>query len=127
MKEPKPKAVVPACVAHLNPTARGEWKRISKELHLIGLLSNIDRSALAAYCMTYARWVEAENGVKKTGLVIETKDGNVIQNPLVGIANTAMKLMHKFLTEFGMTPSSRSRISVEKPNAGKDPAESYFD
>jgi P27 family predicted phage terminase small subunit len=125
-KEPKPKSGTPACAAHLNATARGEWKRVSKELRTLGLLTNIDRSALAAYCQTYARWSEAEKGIKETGLVIETKDGNVIQNPLVGIANTALKLMHKFLVEFGMTPSSRSRISVGKEESKADPAESYF-
>jgi len=93
---------------------------------VLGLLTNIDRVALAAYCQAYARWVEAEKGIKKSGLIVKTKDGNIIQSPLVGIANTAMKLVHKFLIEFGMTPSSRSRISVDKDNSSQDKAESYF-
>ena len=44
-----------------------------------------------------------------------------IQNPLVGIANRAMELMHKFLGEFGLTPSSRTRLQA--PPAHTDPSE----
>lgn len=109
--EPRPPVVAPDPPEHLNWIALAEWSRVCAELANLGLISQIDSSALAAYCQCYARWVEAEEGVKKSGLIIKTKDGNIIQSPLVGIANTAMKLMHKFLIEFGMTPSCRSRLS----------------
>lgn len=116
--EPKPDAVIPDPPGHLNDIAIEEWHRMSKALFSAGLLSAIDASALAAYCQTYARWAEAEEGIKESGLMIKTTNGNVVQSPLVGIANKALTLMHKFLTEFGMTPSSRSRVSVTaKPKA----------
>ena len=35
--------------------------------------------------------------------------------------------MHKFAAEFGLTPSSRSRLKVEKPDEGKTLAEMLFD
>lgn len=78
-------------------------------------------SALAAYCQTYGRWVEAEEKLKVEDLVVETKQGNIIQNPLLGVANRALELMHKYLTEFGMTPSSRSRVTVSKKKDEKNP------
>ena len=34
---------------------------------------------------------------------------------MLWVANKAMEQCHKFLTEFGMTPASRGRISVSKP------------
>ena len=46
---------------------------------------------------------------------MKTSKGNFIQNPLIGIANRALDLMHKYLTEFGLTPSSRTRIVAEPP------------
>jgi len=124
--EPKPQVRIPSCPAHLNAAARGEWRRIAGELAGLGLLTGVDRAALAAYCQAYGRWVEAERKLKKAGDLTETTtNGNLIQSPLVGIANTAMDLMRKFLVEFGMTPSSRSRISTD-PEKTKDKAESYF-
>jgi len=110
--EPEPEIRIPRAPKHLNKIAKKEWRQISKELHQLGLISEIDRSALAAYCQAFSRWVEAEELIEKSGLLVKTKSGNIIQNPAVGTANRAMELMHKFLTEFGMTPSSRSKVNV---------------
>ena len=117
--EPRPSGI-PTCPEHLNAVAKAEWDRISVELSACGLLTSIDRAALAAYCATYARWLEAEQKIDRHGTVIKTQSGNAIQNPYVGVANRALDLMHKYLIEFGCTPSSRSRVSV-MPNAEADP------
>lgn len=112
--EPKPKVKIPSCPKHLTGIARKEWRRIAKELKSLGILSNIDRSALAAYCVVYGRWVQAEKLVAKSeGGLVKTKKGNIVQHPSLAIANKALELMHRYLTEFGMTPSSRTRVSVK--------------
>ena len=85
----------------------------------MGVLTKIDRAALAAYCQTYARWREAEDLLVEKGPLYRTQSNNIIQSPLVGIANRALDLMHKYLTEFGLTPSSRTRIVAEPP-AGRE-------
>jgi P27 family predicted phage terminase small subunit len=48
------------------------------------------------------------------------------KNPAVAIANEQLKTMKSYLVEFGMTPSSRSKLHVEKPKV-VDPADSYFE
>jgi len=111
-REPRPESALPPCPGHLDEEAKAEWGRISPELVRLGLLASIDRAALAAYCQAWSRWVDAETNLRKYGAVIKTPKGYPIQNPYLGIANTAIDLMRKFLTEFGMTPSSRSRISA---------------
>lgn len=88
------------------------------------LLTEIDRAALAGYCQAWARWVEAEKKIRAGGMTITTDKGNLIQSPYVGIANQAMKQMRAFLIEFGMTPSSRSRVKLPTTEEG-DPYESY--
>jgi P27 family predicted phage terminase small subunit len=45
------------------------------------------------------------------GLIVKTKSGNLIQNPLVGAANKAMADMVRYAAEFGLTPSARTRVS----------------
>jgi len=117
--------IAPKCPPHVQGAARKEWKRIVPELLTLGLLTRIDAFALASYCITYARWMEAEAKVTEAGPVVKTKAGNLITNPYLGVANTAMKLCHKFAVEFGFTPSSRSRLNVTPAGAGDDDLPGY--
>lgn len=114
--EPTPDPEIPDAPPHLSPEAREEWERLALELYELGILSTIDRAALAAYCQAYGRWVEAEEQLRNIDgtmkLTETTSNGNIIQNPLVGIANKSLELMHKYLTEFGMSPSSRTRLGI---------------
>jgi P27 family predicted phage terminase small subunit len=94
----------------LSSIAKQEWRRISKELYTLVLLTTIDRAALEAYCQCYARWREAEE--KVTIETFETDTGYVGQNPYINIAIKYVKEMRAFLVEFGMIPSSR--VDIEK-------------
>ena len=85
---------------------------MAKELHEIGVLTTIDRAALAGYCVAYGRWMEAEKIVAEKGAVLKTTAGNLIQNPYLAVANKAWEHMMKAAVEFGLTPSSRSRVKV---------------
>lgn len=112
--EPSPSVMdgVPKPPSHLNKAAKKEWRSIAAKLHRLGLLTEVDITALALYCQSYARWVEAEEKLLLTGLVIKTINGNVINSPYVNIASASMRDCHKFLIEFGMTPSSRTKVSA---------------
>jgi P27 family predicted phage terminase small subunit len=120
-REPVPIRKIPNPPAELSDDAKVEWGRVSEELYRMGLLTGVDRAALAAYCQAYGRWMQAECAIgemaKKDaltgGLLIRTTNGNAIQNPLVGTANKAMADMVRYAAEFGMTPSARSRIQAE--------------
>ena len=128
-KEAKAKASIPVAPHHLTADAVEEWNRVATELYNLGILSEIDRAALAAYAMAYGRWVQAERAIAKMaekdqltgGLMIKTSNGNAIQNPLVGTANKAAADMMRYAAEFGMTPSARSRIAAQPPEEGADP------
>jgi len=109
---PKPKREHPPASRWITREAKREWRRISKELFSLGLLTVVDRAALEAYCQCYARWKEAE--AKVDMVCPETESGYLQQNPYIGISLKYVKEMRAFLTEFGMTPSSRARVNVEK-------------
>ena len=118
-REPQFRVGRPHCPQHLGTVARREWHRIVGELHRVGLLTLADRAALAAYCQLYDRWAAAEQEIAKTGLTLTTSNGNVIQNPVVGIANTALDGMRKYLVEFGLTPASRAKLQTAAPEKPK--------
>ena len=127
---PQPRRKLPRCPEYLTGEAEDCWKRTAKELYDAGLLTVIDRDALAVYCTAFARWREAEAQVAKRGLVVVTnvkkdEDGNVIgggnyiQNPWLAIANKALEQMLKLEESFGMTPSSRMRVKADIAAAGR--------
>ena len=112
-----PRVRLPACPPHLQGEARKEWSRVGRKLLAFGLVTDIDRSALAIYCQAWARWVEAEQQLAKYGTVIKSPNGYPMQSPYLAIANKAMDQMAKILVEFGMSPSSRSRVTVQRQQA----------
>ena len=129
--EPTPSIETPSCPAHLSKAAKAEWKRITPELEKLGLLAQVDRSSLAAYCQEYGRWVDTEKAIAEIreklakegkadfgGVIYTTKNGNMIINPLLSVSHRSLELMHKFMVEFGMSPAARTRINVEKQGTG---------
>lgn len=103
---------LPRCPAHLNDVARREWRRIARPLYDMGVLTTVDRGALAAYCQAYARWVEAEEQLKKTPALIKTPSGYVQQSPWLSVANKQLEIMGRYMVELGITPSARSRVTT---------------
>ena len=110
---PRPDLSTPTCPQHLCPSAKAEWKRLAHQLFRLGILTTLDRAALAAYCQAYGRWVEAEQKLKETPALLKMPSGYVQQNPWLTIAGKQLELMHKYLSEFGLSPVSRSRVSVK--------------
>ena len=97
--------------ALLTGEAREKWLQTAPELLAAGLLATIDRDALLAYCHAWARWRDAEAHLTKHGLVIAAPSGYPVQSPYLAISDRAVARMQALQTEFGMTPSSRSRVT----------------
>jgi P27 family predicted phage terminase small subunit len=126
---------MPEPLSFMDPFALEEWKRVAPELYATGLLSTPEAAPLAAYCMAFSRWRAAEEAiqvqarvddkVKHGGLVQVTKDGNLIQNVLVGIANKARQDMLRAAAEFGLTPSARANLKGSQ-RGDEDPTEKKF-
>jgi P27 family predicted phage terminase small subunit len=110
--EPIPPDAQPRCPGHLSAVAQKEWRRLASDLHRIGVLTTVDRAALAAYCQAYGRWVEAEEKLKEGPTLYKTPSGYVQQSPWLGIVNKQLELMGRFMVELGMTPASRSRVTT---------------
>lgn len=75
---------------------------------------------MAFYCQAWATASEAEAEIKKTGRIVKSPSGFPMQNPWVGIYNAAQKQAKELLAEFGLSPSARTRLKIEKPGAAAD-------
>ena len=118
-KEPQPDAAIPVCPAGLSKRALAEWHRITPHLYKLGLLSEIDLSGLAGYCICFGELFEAEAMIKKVGRW-------KVDQKIVKARDEALKQMRGYIVEFGLTPASRSRVRVDKKREAEVPEDEAF-
>ncbi len=118
--EPKPKFDKIEPPKELNGVALEQWEVIVEQLQESKIISNIDVPALAMYCVAYSRWVYANQQIMESGCVVKNKEGIIMQSPFFHVANKSFAQMKSLLVEFGMTPSSRTRIAEVKIETADD-------
>src|SRR5215469_3421102 len=123
-EEPAPAAVAPPCPQFIQGAAREHWNEVAPELEALGVLARIDGPMLAAYCEAFAQWRKAQD-MLKLGHVLKTATGYPVLSPYFVVAERSLKTMRAIATEFGMTPSSRSRLRVERP-AAENPLQEFM-
>jgi P27 family predicted phage terminase small subunit len=105
----------------LDERAKEEWARVAPALHATRLLSEVDRTMLAAYCNAISRWRKAEDIVSQSAsMVFKTPTGYVQQIPHVGIASRYLEQATKLAAEFGFTPAARARLHVQPADKPSD-------
>lgn len=127
--EPQPEKAAKGsrrCPAWMAPAGKRLWKSLVPELERLNLLTKIDDATLEGACANYARALAAEALVKKQGMVIVTDKGFTIQHPAVSIAKNSWTAWLRFATEFGLTPSARSRIQIQPSAPEKDKDEDFL-
>lgn len=110
-KEPKPKSDNIAMPAGMSKQAQKHWDLVSKQLKEAGILTNLDVHALEIYCESYALWKDATDKINTHGAVVKGNNGFPVRSPYLMVAQRGFDQMRTMLTEFGMTPSSRTRVN----------------
>jgi len=115
------KSKLPSAPRYLSVSAKKEWRRVGKLLLKHNLISRLDFTAFAAYCQAYGLWVEIEerlNIFRQDGENIFSDKNNKehaseIQQ-LLRLSQQMSTRVHKLLQEFGLSPSSRSKVPFEE-------------
>ena len=136
--EPVYESLIPPVPPFLSDEAKVEWRRVRLDLYNQGLLASVDRAALASYCQAWADWSDAEGHLRLDGRIVlsppktkvtrkkdgsevtETSGGYPMQSPWVALSARAQDRMRAFMVEFGMTPSSRTRVQAKPAGGGAD-------
>lgn len=130
-REPKATDGLPDCPAYLkkNQRARAAWNFWRKELQRMDLDRRPDMHMLEGCCIAYAETVACFELIEKQGRVIPRRArdaaGNwvvvgMVAHPAVRQRNQALLIMRAFCSEFGLSPISRSRLSIESPDEEED-------
>ena len=120
----QPPVAVPDAPRHLSREARKEWRRITVELEELGLISRLDRAALAIYCQTWGRLVLAEQALEAKRRTAEeagedvasavfiqlTPTGFQRESALLRIVGKLQQDCDRYLASFGLSPAYRSKV-----------------
>jgi P27 family predicted phage terminase small subunit len=87
-----------------------------------GLLRKLDWGVFEQWVVHHSNFLEAAAKVKTSGQLIKKGEDGWDWNPYMSIMNKQSSLALKCAAELGFTPSSRTRVKVEKPKPGKGSA-----
>lgn len=124
--EPKPQRGVPPCPDWFvtGGHSREMWERLAPDLDSMGVLTLTDSSALEMLCRAYAEFRAAEALVAAEGLTFNSGD-MIKRNPAVAIRTDAWRKVMHGLAEFGLTPSSRSKVQM-LPKSSENPFQEFL-
>lgn len=126
--QPKPAQLTQRAPTWLSKAARPWWHRVRPLLLGMKVLTKADPVALGLLCDALAEYVAAREQVAREGATFEseTKAGGLMirAHPAVGIEADAWRRAKLMLTEFGLTPASRAKVSVADAGPA-DPLEQW--
>ena len=122
--EPKPPSGVPPIPKHFDKRGKYWFKRMGEELDAVGVMSTLDAKALELLVEAYTEYRHHCEVLDKEGYTYQTSSATgekiVKAHPAAAMKADAWKRIRAMLSEFGMTPASRSKVEIKAP-AGEDP------
>jgi P27 family predicted phage terminase small subunit len=118
--EPMPRVEAPSCPAWLGKEAKAEWRRASRELRRLGILAKLDRATLAIYAEAWGEFVALTAEVQRLDYE------QAIAKGILSAKNKAAERVLRYGREFGMSPSARTRLCIEPPQAEDPDAARFF-
>lgn len=109
-REPKPQNEVKRPWG-MKGLPRKFWDEHADELERLGVLTGVDTAAFRLMAESYAFALEAAEQLREAGFIFEGRDGPR-KHPLHQVFRDHANLFRSFATEFGMTPSSRTRLQM---------------
>ncbi len=112
---------LPSAPPHLRGRAKQEWDKRVKSLSNMGILTEEDLTLLEGYCFNVGLQQTAMEHLNKQGIIEQQTNSQnhtySAENKWVNVYNKAQDRIIKISSEFGFTPSSRTKISM--PVRGK--------
>ena len=90
-----------------------EWNRTGPQLVRMKMLGESDLPAFEAYCMNIQLMIDARLDIAQNGMTVIGHRGRV-RNPAIAAFGQASTAIRGFVSEFGLSPSARSRIRIPK-------------
>ncbi len=100
-----------------------EWNRLTKLLDQMGVLCKTDQNGIEILACAIVDYRAAREKVAEYGQCLVGDDGSIKKNPYQQVLRDSATQVTKLLAEFGLTPSSRTRVRImdKETDSGLDP------
>tara|TARA_Y100001963_G_C6724388_1_gene420709 strand:+ start:626 stop:1105 length:480 start_codon:yes stop_codon:yes gene_type:complete len=111
---------LPAAPKWLSKIGKEQFNIVVNQLNNLGMLYEVDLKLIESYANAMALHIESEQQLRKVGRIQVYRDnetGDIKHSqitPLQTISKQALESALKIATQFGLTPSSRTKISAPK-------------
>lgn len=96
--------------------ARREWRRVTPLLLRNPLISHLDDTAIADYCVVWGRLQWAERTLTRTGPFLANKlTGAVTRNPIAPMIGELRRQMRAYQSRLYLDPASRAHLLRDQP------------
>jgi P27 family predicted phage terminase small subunit len=112
---------IPDAPDEMTEREKKHWQSMRERLEAAGLAAAIDLEAFTALVEAFAAWETATRELRGKPLLIEDRHGVPRANPLISVCESRFNTLKWCLTQFGMTPSSRTGIRAVEKTAAPDP------
>jgi P27 family predicted phage terminase small subunit len=130
--EPEPVTEAPRPPSDLPSAGKKLWKKLAPELVAKGILTVVDLSALEILCFNYGIYKELNKAIR--GKIEDPVTGKIRKRtyaeymrgensqtiPEYTAMRNAFSTFKSYMTEFGLSPSSRAKLDVPEPKEEKD-------
>ena len=124
--EPKPLPITPKCPSWLKKEEKALWDEYIPVLERMGVLTEADNMALISMFQVWAMAVQLWKKIKAKGeLTTPNVRGGTKPLAEFTLYRQCLDILRPLWAEFGLTPSSRSRINLPPPETD-DPLEEFF-
>lgn len=127
-REPSAPVGIPPMPERLkvDQVATGKWLELAAILHGMGVLTTGDGEALATLCEVHAAEQSCLLALRAGGATIHTDLGGVKPNPAGSLYRSLVAMKASLLSEFGLTPSSRTKLATSQKDKPQDDLDAFF-
>jgi P27 family predicted phage terminase small subunit len=125
--EPRPELLSSTWPDELeDKVARDEWSRTIVPAVKIGQITAADRVFAIAHCELWATWrSQLAAAAKHAHVVTSGPNKHPMPNPARVMANKTLLLLAKVDAELGLSPTSRSRVQIDRTGRHKTASEAF--
>ncbi len=118
--EPEAERAKLRCPSWLRPMAKTAWRKVVRQMGIMGILTMADENLVARYCETWARWRKANEFIAKNGESYTVREGRKIigihKYAETVVASQLLSALTKMEDRMGLSPSARASLAVDNKN-----------
>jgi P27 family predicted phage terminase small subunit len=110
--EPEPATGAVSPPDWLSAEARAVWDELAPDLIAKKVLTSWDVEPFGVLCDAVTHYRQASAAVAEQGVLVPGRKDAVVKNPAMQLVRDTAATIRAYCGEFGLTPSSRSGVSI---------------